>query len=88
MALKTAACIRDGVVVNAAVYDEDTSAAWLAAIEAEYDSVLIVDQAGIGWEEYKKGKVRPTQPTDEATWDATNNVWIVPEPVEPAPTEP
>jgi len=84
MALKIAACVRDGIVVNAAVYDEDTSAGWLAAVKPQFDSVLIVDQAAIGWEEYKKGKVRMPQPSADCTWNETDGVWVFPDP-EPEP---
>jgi len=80
MTLKTAAVIKSGVVVNVCVYDEESSGSWLAAVKAENDSVLIVDEAGIGWEEYKKGKVRPQQPSDDCSWDDTNGVWVCPEP--------
>ena len=78
MSLKIAAAIRDGVVVNASVYDEDTSAAWLAAVTPDYDSVLIVDEAGVGWEEYEPGHLRMPQPSPDCVWTGTE--WDCPEP--------
>ncbi len=83
MGLKTAALIRDGIVENVAVYDEDTSQAWLDAVNDEWDSVLCVDVAGIGWEEYKKGKLRPPAPSPDCTWNDKAGVWDCPEPEEP-----
>jgi len=80
VALKTAALIRDSIVVNAAVYDEATSGPWLDAIRDDYDSVLIVDKAGIGWEEYEPGKLRTPAPTEDSTWDDDAGEWLIPEP--------
>lgn len=77
MGLKTAACIRDGVVVNAAVYDEDTSAAWLAAVTPDYDEVRLVDAAGIGWTVEADG-LRPPQPYPSWTWNGSE--WDAPVP--------
>lgn len=75
MGLKTAALIRDGVVVNAAVYDEDTSAGWLAAVAPEYDEVRIVDAAGIGWTVEVDG-LRPLSPF--ASWVWSGSEWEAP----------
>ena len=65
MSLKVAACIIDNIVVNCAVYDEDLSLGWLNSIKNNYDKVLIVDRAGVGWEEYEPNKLRSIQPSDE-----------------------
>lgn len=75
MALKTAACIRDGVVVNAAVYDEDTSGPWLDGIRADFDDVRIVDAAGIGWTVEADG-LRPPSPFPSWSWDGGE--WVAP----------
>jgi hypothetical protein len=80
MAVKRAACVTDGVVVLVAEYDEATSGPWLDAVKGDYDSVLIVDTAGIGWEEWQAGSLRPPAPTPDATWDGTG--WAIPEPAE------
>ena len=78
MGLKTAALIRNGVVVNAAVYDEDTSADWLAAVTPDYDEVRIVDVAGIGWTVEADGLRRP-RPYPSWTWSGSD--WEPPVPV-------
>jgi hypothetical protein len=82
MGLKTAALIRDGIVENVAVYDEDTSKAWLNAVKPKWDSVLIVDVAAIGWEQYKPGKLRPPAPSPDCVWKETKGEWDCPEPEE------
>jgi hypothetical protein len=73
--LKAAALIRDGVVVNVAVYDEDTSAGWLKAVKKHHDEVRVVDQAGIGWTVEDDG-LRPPSPFPSWTWDG--NAWVAP----------
>jgi len=60
--------IENGVVVNVSVYDEDTSADWLAAVSPDYDEVRIVDEAGIGWTVEEDG-LRPLSPFPSWTWD-------------------
>lgn len=75
MAIKTAAMINNGVVVNASVYDEDTSAGWLAAVTPDYDEVRIVDEAGIGWTVETDGLRRPS-PYPSWTWDGSD--WVAP----------
>ena len=78
---QVAAMIDDGVVVNvAALSTENDYTDWLKAVKDAHDSVLIVEAAGIGWEEYKKGKVRPTQPGPDCTWSEKDGVWVCPEP--------
>ena len=80
-----AAMVDGGVVVNvAALSTENDYSAWLTAMKAAHDSVLIVPAAGIGWEEYKKGKVRPPQPNPDCSWDDKAAVWVCPQP-EPEP---
>ena len=78
-----AAIIDGGVVVNvAALSTENDYSAWLDAMRAEHDAVLIVPAAGIGWEEWEPGKVRPVQPGPDCVW--TGSEWDCPEP-EPEP---
>lgn len=80
MTLKIAACIINGVVVNASVYDEDLSVAWLNAVKNNYDKVLITDRAATDWEEYEVNKLRPPMPVEEGkdyTWDETSLSWKV-----------
>jgi hypothetical protein len=48
--IKIAACVKDGIIVNVASYDEDTSKSWLKAVKSDYDEIIIADDAGIGWE--------------------------------------
>ena len=48
--IKIAACVKDGILVNTAVYDEETSQSWLEAVKSDYDEIIIADEAGIGWE--------------------------------------
>lgn len=80
--LKAAACIRDGVVVNVAVYDEDTSGPWLDAVSSDYDEVRIVDEAGIGWTVEADG-LRPPSPYPSWTWDG--EAWVAPVPMPDGP---
>jgi hypothetical protein len=71
--LKIAACVKDGVIVNVASYDEDTSQKWLKQIKSDFDEIIIADEAGIGWEVIDGEIIKPPAP----------------EPVEPAePVEP
>ena len=80
-----AAFIVDGVVVNVgALSTENDYVPMLALLADEYDSILIVPAAGIGWEEYEPGKVRPVQPGPDCVW--TGEEWDCPEPKpEPEP---
>ena len=80
--LKSAALIRNGAVVNVAVYDEDTSGPWLDAVSSDYDEVRIVDDAGIGWTVEADG-LRPPSPYPSWSWDGA--AW---QPPVPAPDEP
>ena len=74
-----------GIVTNVAALDSDVDYTdWLKAVKLEHDSVLLVPEAGIGWEEYKKGKVRMPQPSPDCSWDDKAAVWICPEPEETA----
>ena len=75
--LKVAACIRDGVVVNVAEYDEDTSGAWLDAVRADFDEVRVLDAAAIGWTVEEEG-LRVPPPFPSWTWDGT--AWQPPVP--------
>jgi hypothetical protein len=78
---EVAAVIDGGVVVNvAALASEVDYSGWLDAMRANHDSVLIVPAAGIGWEEYKKGKLRPPAPSSDCTWDEKAALWVCPEP--------
>lgn len=79
MTLKIAACIINGVVVNASVYDEDSSTAWLDAVKNNYDKILIVDRAATDWEEYEVDKLRSPMPVEEGkdyTWDEPTLSWV------------
>lgn len=76
MTLKIAACINDGIVVNTAVYDTSSSQVW--AESTDYDKVLIVDEAAIGWEEYEPNKIRAKKPSDEHIFDEVHG-WQLPE---------
>lgn len=80
--LKHAACIRDGVVVNVGVYDEDTSGPWLDAVRADYDEVRIVDAAGVGWTVETDG-LRPPSPYPSWSWDGA--AWVAPVPAPDGP---
>jgi hypothetical protein len=66
MANKVAACINDSVVVNVAVYDETLSAEWLKVVKKEFDEVLIVDNAGIGWLLENGELVAPPEPEESS----------------------
>lgn len=80
--LKSAALIRDGAVVNVAVYDEDTSGPWLDAVRPDYDEVRIVDTAGIGWTVEEDG-LRPPSPYPSWVWDGS--AWVAPVPMPEGP---
>ena len=74
-----AAYIIDGVVVNVgALSTENDYTAAHALLADQYDSILIVPAAGIGWEEYEPGKVRPPQPSPDCVWTGTE--WDCPQP--------
>jgi hypothetical protein len=76
---EVAAIIDGGVVVNvAALSDEVDYTGWLAAMRDQHDDVRLVAAAGIGWEEYEPGKVRPVQPGPDCVW--TGSEWDCPEP--------
>jgi hypothetical protein len=76
MTKKIAACIKNGKVVNAAVYEETFSNDWLKAVEKDFDKVLIVDNAATDWEEYQEDKLRPTQPNEKFVWDEKSGIWV------------
>jgi len=78
------ALINNGIVVNVASVGPDREYAQLKAyLATKYDSVLEVPVAGIGWEEYKKGKLRPPAPSPDCTWDDKAGVWDCPAPPDP-----
>lgn len=81
MAILNAACIIDGEVVNVAVYDEETSVSWLAEAKKQFDKVLIVPHAGIGWKVTDEG-LRGPKPDEITTWvwDDDNGWWDRPVP--------
>jgi hypothetical protein len=60
--LKIAACIKDGVIVNTASYDEDTSQQWLERAKSDYDQIIIADEAAIGWEVVDGKIIKPVEP--------------------------
>ena len=76
------ALIRDGVVENvAALSTENDYTAWLDAMRDEYDDVLIVLHAGIGWLVTPDG-LRAPKPDEDTTWvwDDANGWWDRPVP--------
>jgi len=78
------AIIDDGVVVNVAALSTEKDYSQLKAdLAKQHDSVLEVAEAGIGWEEYKKGKLRSTQPSPDCTWNDKAGVWDCPPPSDP-----
>ena len=60
--LKVAACVKDGVIVNVASYDEDKSKSWLKAVKSDYDQIIIADEAGIGWQVIDGEIIKPPAP--------------------------
>ena len=60
--IKIAACVKDGVIVNVASYDEDTSKSWLKAVKSDYDEIIIADESGIGWEVIDGEIIKPPAP--------------------------
>ena len=73
--IKSAALIRNAVVVNVAVYDEDTSGPWLDAVSSDYDEVRIVDDAGIGWTVEADGL---RLPSPFPSWAWADGAWAAP----------
>lgn len=69
-----------GRVVNISVAPASAAEAeaWMAATSATVDHFLVVDSAGVGWEEYEAGRLRPPAPTSECVWDDENGVWDCP----------
>jgi hypothetical protein len=81
---KVLAMIDGGIVVNVAALSTENDYSQLKVdLAKQHDSVLEVAEAGIGWEEYKKGKLRMPQPAPDCTWDDKAGVWDCPEPEEP-----
>jgi hypothetical protein len=63
--IKTAACVKNDIIVNVAVYDEETSQSWFEKSKLDFDEIIITDEAAIGWK-VKDGKViKPKQPIIE-----------------------
>jgi len=60
--IKIAACVKNGIVVNVASYDEDTSQKWLKQIKSDFDEIIIADEAGIGWEVIDGEIIKPPAP--------------------------
>jgi hypothetical protein len=81
---KVLAMIDGGIVVNVAALSTENDYSQLKVdLAKQHDSVLEVAFAGIGWEEYKKGKLRPPAPSPDCTWDDKAGAWNCPEPEEP-----
>ena len=76
-----AAMINDGIVVNVgALSTENDYTEWLELARQEYDDVLLVEKAGVGWEVTPNG-LRPAVPDDTSwVWDAENGWWDRPVP--------
>jgi hypothetical protein len=73
------AIIDGGVVVNvAALSSENDYTQVKAHLASRHDSVLEVPAAGIGWEEYEPGKVRPPSPFPSWVWNGDE--WEAPVP--------
>jgi hypothetical protein len=78
-----AAYIIDGTVVNvSALSTENDYKAAHALLADSYDSILIVAEAGIGWEEYKPGKLRMPAPSPDCVWKEKAQEWDCPAPEE------
>jgi len=78
---KVLALIDAGVVVNVAALSSENDYTQLKAdLAAMHDNVLEVATAGIGWEEYKPGKVRPPAPSEDCVWKEKTQVWDCPPP--------
>jgi hypothetical protein len=79
--IKIAACVKDGIVVNTAVYDEDTSQSWLEAVKPDYDEIIITDEVGIGYT-YDKDRDAfiPPKPFDSWILDEETYKWESPIP--------
>ena len=60
--LKIAACVKDGIVVNTASYDEETSQNWSEQAQSDFDEIIIADEAGIGWQVIDGEIIKPPAP--------------------------
>jgi hypothetical protein len=81
---KVLAIIDGGVVVNVAALSTENDYSQLKAdLAAQHDSVLEVASAGIGWEEYKPGKLRMPAPSPDCVWKDKTQEWDCPAPPEP-----
>ncbi len=79
------AIIDGGVVVNVAALSTENDYSQLKVdLAKRYDSVLEVAVAGIGWEEYKPGKLRMPAPSPDCVWKDKAQEWDCPDP-EPEP---
>jgi hypothetical protein len=61
--LKIALCIKDGVIVNTASYDEETSKSWLEAVKSDFDEIILVDENAL--EPPAPEPVEPTEPVEQ-----------------------
>jgi hypothetical protein len=76
---KVLALVQDGIVVNVAALSTENDYTQLKVdLATQYDSVLEVAIAGVGWEEYEPGKLRMPQPAPDCTWNATTEEWDCP----------
>jgi hypothetical protein len=71
-----AAMIRDGRVANVGALSTDNDyQEWLDAAKSEYDDVLLVQKAGVGWNVTADG-LRPDLPDDTSwVWDDELGSW-------------
>ena len=76
--IKTALIVRDGVVVNAAVYHTVDSVGWLDLMRRNGATVIIVPEhsAGIGWLVREDGSIVPPPPRPGLVWNGTE--WRAP----------
>jgi hypothetical protein len=64
-----AAMINDGEVVSVGALSTDNDySEWLESAKKEYDEVLLVTHAGIGWKVTPDG-LRPDKPFDSWVWN-------------------
>jgi hypothetical protein len=75
-----AAMINNGEVVNVgALSTENDYSEWLESAKKEYDDVLLVTHAGIGWKVTDDG-LRPENPYPSWVWNENNGWYEAPIP--------
>jgi hypothetical protein len=75
---KVLAMVDRRIVVNVAALSAENDYTELKAhLATLHESVLEVETAGVGWEEYEPGKVRMPQPSPDCVWE--DEAWVCPE---------